>query len=119
MKFVISNHHARGDFLKRVAKLCKCRARSRICAGSCPLGDNVNFVGNNNEAAVSNLFDKRFWFSKPCFYCSSHLFTKILIRSMIIIFTYFPVNNLLSTDECLKIFVSSTLAMSDTMTRKK
>ena len=38
---------------------------------------------------------------------------------MIIIFTYFPVNNLLSTEECLKIFVSSMLAMSDTMTRKK
>ena len=44
MKFVISNHHARGDFLKRVAKVCKCRARSRICAVSCPLGDTANFV---------------------------------------------------------------------------
>ena len=64
MKFVISNHHVRGDFLKRVAKLCKCHARSRICAGSCPLGDNANFVGYNDEAAVSNLFAEIVRFSK-------------------------------------------------------
>ena len=52
------------EFLKRVAKLCKCHARSRICAGSCPLGDNANFVGYNHEAAVSNLFAESFRFSK-------------------------------------------------------
>ena len=63
-KFVISKHHARGDFLKRVAKVCKCLARSRICAGSCPIGDNANFVGNNHEAAVSNLFEESYSFSK-------------------------------------------------------
>ena len=40
MKFVISNHHAHVDFL------------------------NANFVGNNYEAAVSNLFPKSFRFSK-------------------------------------------------------
>ena len=52
MKFVISNHHVRGGFL------------------------NANFVGNNNEAAVSNLFAKGFTFSKPCFYYSGHSFAK-------------------------------------------
>ena len=51
-------------FLKRIAKLCKCLARSRICAESCPLGDNAHFVGYNHEAAVSNLFAKSFRFSK-------------------------------------------------------
>ena len=45
-------------FLKRIAKLCKCLARSRICAESCPLGDNAHFVGYNHEAAVSNLFEE-------------------------------------------------------------
>ena len=73
----------RDEFLKRVAKLCKCHARSRICAGSCPLGDNANFVGNNHEAAVSNLFEKEYRFSKPCFYYSIHSFAKIPIRSKI------------------------------------
>ena len=36
-KFVISNHHVRGDFL------------------------NAHFVGNNHEAAVSNLFAKKIY----------------------------------------------------------
>ena len=40
MKFVISKHHARGDFL------------------------NANFVGYNDEAAVSNLFAEGSRFSK-------------------------------------------------------
>ena len=72
----MSYQRTRGDFLKRVAKLCKCPARSRICAGSCPLGDNANFVGYNHEAAVSNLFAEGYSFSKPCFYCTNHLFAK-------------------------------------------
>ena len=37
---------------------------------------NANFVGYNYEAAVSNLFAEEFWFSKPCFYCTSHSFAK-------------------------------------------
>ena len=37
---------------------------------------NANFVGYNHEAAVSNLFAERFWFKKPCFYCTSHSFAK-------------------------------------------
>ena len=57
-------------------ELAPCRARSRICAGSCPLGDNANFVGYNYEAAVSNLFAEKYCFSKPCFYCTSHSFAK-------------------------------------------
>ena len=52
IKFVISNHHVRGDFL------------------------NAHFVGNNHEAAVSNLFAIKFTLSKPCFYYSCHLFAK-------------------------------------------
>ena len=51
-KIVISNHHVRGDFL------------------------NAHFVGNNHEAAVSNLFAKKYSLSKPCFYYSSHSFAK-------------------------------------------
>ena len=38
---------------------------------------NANFVGYNNEAAVSNLFEKEYIISKPCFYCISHSFAKI------------------------------------------
>ena len=52
LKFVISNHHVRGDFF------------------------NAHFVGNNHEAAVSNLFAEGYSFSKPCFYCTNHLFAK-------------------------------------------
>ena len=37
---------------------------------------DANFVGYNHEAAVSNLFAEGFWFSKPCFYCTSHSFAK-------------------------------------------
>ena len=37
---------------------------------------NSNFVGYNNEAAVSNLFAESLRFSKPCFYCTSHSFAK-------------------------------------------
>ena len=48
-----------------------------------------------------------------------HSFAKILIRSMIIIFTYFPVNNLLRKLDCLKSFVSNTLAANADVTRKK
>ncbi len=44
-------------------------------------------MGNNHEAAVSNLFEKVFTFSKPYFYYSSHSCPKISIRSTIIIFT--------------------------------
>ena len=54
----------------------------------------ANFVGNNHEAAVSNLFAESFMFSKPCFYCSSHSFAKIPIRVEIITITY------LMTTEC-------------------
>ena len=54
----------------------------------------ANFVGNNHEAAVSNLFVESFTFSKPCFYCSSHSFAKIPIRVEIITITY------LMTTEC-------------------
>ena len=38
-------------FFKRVAKLCKCPACSKIFAVSCPLGDDANFVGNNKNSA--------------------------------------------------------------------
>ena len=65
MKFVISNHHVRGDFLKRVAKLCKCHARSRICAGSCPLGDNANFVGYNKAPAGYYLSRRTIYVFEP------------------------------------------------------
>ena len=37
---------------------------------------DAHCVGNNNEAAVSNLFAKGFTFSKPCFYYSGHSFAK-------------------------------------------
>ena len=37
---------------------------------------HAHFVGNNHEAAVSNLFAKEYMSSKPCFYYSSHSFAK-------------------------------------------
>ena len=44
---------------------------------------NAHFVGYNHEAAVSNLFAKCFtFFSKPCFYCTNHSWSKIPILSM-------------------------------------
>ena len=43
---------------------------------------NAHFVGYNHEAAVSNLFAKCFTFSKPCFYCTNHSWSKIPILSM-------------------------------------
>ena len=48
-----------------------------------------------------------------------HSFAKILIRSMIIIFTYFPVKILLRMGECLNNFVSSMLVAKAAPTRKK
>ena len=52
------------------------RTQQNLCRELSPWGLNANFVGNNHEAAVSNLFAKGFWFSKPCFYCSNHSFAK-------------------------------------------
>ena len=37
---------------------------------------DAHCVGNNNEAAVSNLFAERFMLLKPCFYYSNHSFAK-------------------------------------------
>ena len=48
----MSKHPARGDFL------------------------NAHFVGYNDEAAVSNLFEEVFTLSKPCFYCTNNSFAK-------------------------------------------
>ena len=48
-----------------------------------------------------------------------HSFAKILIRSMIIIFTYFPVKSFLSIGVYLNILVSNTLAANAAATRKK
>ena len=44
---------------------------------------NANFVGYNNEAAVSNLFEVYFCFSKPCFYCTNHSLAKIPMPSVL------------------------------------
>ena len=41
---------------------------------------NAHFVGYNHEAAVSNLFAVGYSFSKPCFYCTNHSWSKIPIR---------------------------------------
>ena len=43
---------------------------------------NAHFVGYNHEAAVSNLFEVELWFSKPCFYCTNHSWSKIPIHFM-------------------------------------
>ena len=48
----MSKHPARGDFL------------------------NAHFVGYNDEAAVSNLFEELLTILKPCFYCTNNSFAK-------------------------------------------
>ena len=63
MKFVISKHHARGDFSKdlllQLSRTLQ-SAKMRLSA----LGSDAIFVGYNYEAAVSNLFAEGSRFSK-------------------------------------------------------
>ena len=66
---------------------------------------NAHFVGYNHEAAVSNLFEDIFGFSKPCFYCTNHSWAKISIPYKIYntsIFTlhciYYHISTIISFD---------------------
>ena len=52
---------------------------------------DANFVGYNNEAAVSNLFAESLRFSKPCFYCTSHSFAKNRSSLHDMLFVYYSI----------------------------
>ena len=114
-----NNHSTQKNFSSESPNCASASHAAEFVQGAVPLGITQISWGSIGLCGVLFVSQKNIGFRTLEAIVPDHSFAKILIRSMIIIFTYFPVKILLRMGECLNNFVSSMLAANAAMTRKK